>query len=61
VVADGLLAGKSGDLLSCLIHKGNFAFIVSCEYTIGNAIENHIKEFIGLSSFHLKNHTIKSF
>jgi hypothetical protein len=52
VAAEGLLAGKPGDLFPCFIHESNLAVIVRCEYPIGNAIEDHIKEFIRFSSFH---------
>ena len=51
-MADGFLTQKPGDLLGCFIHKGDFAVIVRCEYTIGNAIENYMKKFSGFSFVH---------
>jgi hypothetical protein len=62
-MADGFPVGKSRDLLACFIHESDLAVIVCSEDAIGNAIEDYIKEFIGLSSFHgpssrpIQNHT----
>jgi hypothetical protein len=54
VVADRFLVGKSRDLLGCFVHEGDLAVIVRGEDSIGNAVEDHIKEFIGFFSSHGK-------
>jgi hypothetical protein len=52
VTTEGLFVGKPGDFFPRFIHESDFAVIVRCEYTIGNAIEDHIKELIRFSSTH---------